>query len=69
MSAYVLSADQQVHLRLLSIPPENRALLVDSHDDSREAVDGQLLGYSVDAVNDYAIVSDPIIRLRSQLVT
>ena len=29
-----------------------------SHDNAVSSVDGQLLGYSIDAVNDYAIVSD-----------
>lgn len=43
--------DQQVQ-----IPPGGFQLF-ESHDDSTDAVEGQLLGYSIDAVGDYAIVS------------
>ena len=50
--------DQQVHK---IIPNTDGSLtFVESHDDSEDAVGGQLLGYSIDAVNDYAIVSDSV---------
>ena len=57
----VCIVDQQVHNL---IPPGNFPF-VESHDDSEDAIDGQLLGYSIDAVGDYAIVSDSIIALCS----
>ena len=50
--------DQQVHK---IIPNTGGSFtFVESHDDNEDAVDGQLLGYSIDAVNDYAIVSDSV---------
>ena len=48
--------DQQVRN---TIPPGiDSSIFALAHDDSDVRVDGQLLGYSLDAVNDFAIVSN-----------
>ena len=48
--------DQQVRN---TVPPGiDSSIFALEHDDSEIRVDGQLLGYSLDAVNDFAIVSN-----------
>ena len=47
--------DQQVRTRIPSGIDSSFFNL--AHDDSEIRVDGQLLGYSIDAVDDFAIVS------------
>lgn len=54
--------DQQIRKKIESSGiPQLAHIFKKSHDNNASNVNGQLLGYSVDAVNDFAIVSGNIV--------
>ena len=55
--------DQQVQQVLVTLPPQVDPNI--AHDDSDIKVEGQMLGYSIDAYDDFAAVSNCTVSLQS----